>query len=159
MFAIKTILFPTDFSPHSELAFNMACSLARDYGARLVVAHVAEPPLLYAGEGVVFPPPENWIQSAEERLAAIHAPDEGIAFERHLIQGDPIDEILALAKEVKPDLIVMGTHGRRGFGRLLIGSVAEAVLRKAPCPVLTVKMPQASAAAAAVKGTAEPAHV
>ncbi len=155
MLPIHTILHPTDFSPHSEYAFCMACSLARDYQARLVVLHVAEPALAVYGEGALFlPPPGAILEEARERLEHVRPPAPDIAVERRLKDGEPAVEIVRAAAEANADLVVMGTHGRRGLGRLLMGSVAEAVLRKAPCPVLTVKGPPVDAPARAQ----EPAH-
>ncbi len=142
MLAIRTVLHPTDFSERSEFAFRLACSLARDYGARLVVLHVAEPPTAVAGEGVVMLPPAFDLEPLRERLQQLRPEDLKIPVEHRLVQGDAATEILRVAGEAKCDLIVMGTHGRTGLGRLLMGSVAEQVVRKASCPVLTVKTPQ-----------------
>ena len=146
MLPIRTILHPTDFSAHSEYAFRLASSLARDYGARLIELHVLERPLFIHG-GVMTappepPPPEEQRQAIREQLQRIKATDPAISIEHLLEEGDPATGILQVAKERSCDLIVMGSHGRTGLGRLLLGSVAEQVVRKAPCPVLTVKLPQ-----------------
>jgi len=77
---------------------------------------------------------------AQDQLARFH-PHANVRMERRLEQGDATTEILRVAREESADLIVMGTHGRTGLGRLLMGSVAEQVMRRAPCPVLTVKSP------------------
>ena len=146
MLAIKTILYPTDFSEHSGYAFELACALARDYGARLIVLHVAEPPSLVYGEGLLPPDPEVLFQKAREQLNRLRVPDANVRAERRFETGDPTSEILRVAREVPADLIVMGTHGRTGMGRLLMGSVTEQVSRQAPCPVLTVKTPFPEAA-------------
>jgi len=143
MLNIRTILHPNDFSPRSKPAFQMAVALARDYGARLVILHVLEPWVMAYGEGVVVPPPENYLEEVKEQLLKIRPTDEQIAVEHRLIEGDPAPEILRSAVESKADLVVMGTHGRTGLSRLLMGSVAEQVIRKAGCPVLTVKSPLA----------------
>jgi nucleotide-binding universal stress UspA family protein len=141
MLSIHTILHPTDFSPQSQAAFQVACALARDYVARLVLVHVKPPEMIY-GEGYALPPdPETARKELQEQLDHLLAPDPVICVERLLKQGDAAQEILRVANETHPDLVVLGTHGRTGVSRLLMGSVAEAVLRKAPCPVLTVKMP------------------
>jgi nucleotide-binding universal stress UspA family protein len=141
MLAIKTILHPTDFSERSDFAFQLACSLARDCGARLVLVHVT-PTVVVSGELVAIPPfpPDVW-KTLQEQLANLRSPDPKVRVEHHLKEGDPATEILRLAQETKCNLIVMGTHGRTGFGRLLMGSVAEQVVRRASCPVLTVKAP------------------
>jgi nucleotide-binding universal stress UspA family protein len=138
---IRTVLHPTDFSERSDYAFRLACSLARDYGARLLLVHVT-PTVVVSGEVVTLPPqpPDVW-KALQEQLANLRPPDPNVSVGRHLKEGDPATEILRLAREAKVDVIVMGTHGRTGFGRLLLGSVAEQVVRRAPCPVVTVKAP------------------
>jgi nucleotide-binding universal stress UspA family protein len=141
MLPIHTILHPTDFSDRSGCAYQLACALARDYGARLVLLHVKPPDVIY-GEGYVLPPdPEAERCELLNRLEGLRPPDLTSEVYRVLQEGSPTEEILRTAEEVQADLIVMGTHGRTGLERLLLGSVAEAVLRQAPCPVLTVKAP------------------
>ena len=76
---------------------------------------------------------------AREHLSEVLLPDPSLPCERYLLSGNPWVEIIRLAKEQQVDYIVMGTHGRRGVSRLLLGSIAEAVLRRAPCPVITLK--------------------
>jgi nucleotide-binding universal stress UspA family protein len=146
MLPIRTILHPTDFSGHSEYAFRLASSLARDYGARLIVLHVFERPLFIHG-GVMTAPPEpppteEERQAIRKELLGIKPPDAGVCTEHLLEEGDPATGIMQVAQERACDLIVMGSHGRTGLGRLVMGSVAEQVVRKAPCPVLTVKLPE-----------------
>jgi len=141
MLAIHTILHPTDFSEHSQYAFALGCALTRDYGARLVVLHaVAEPVVLY-GEGVVPSDPEEVRAAARDQLARLQVPHADVRAEFRLEDGDADEAILRVAQEIHADLIVMGTHGRTGLGRLLMGSVAEQVVRKSTCPVLTVRRP------------------
>jgi nucleotide-binding universal stress UspA family protein len=156
MLAIRTILHPTDFSESSAYAFDLACSLARDYGARLVLVHIREVPILpYGNDFGTLPVQAFEPEALEKELAGLEPTCPGLTVERKVIQGDAGKEIVALAKETKCDLIVMGTHGRTGLGRLLMGSVAEQIVRRAPCPVLTVKMPadtQASSASRAKAG-------
>jgi len=158
MLSLGTILHPTDFSEHSQFAFRLACALARDYNARLVLLHVMQPPMVvYAGGPV---PAEMW-PSAEEVQGHLHQLENDahrVRVESQILEGDPVDMILRAAKETHSDLIVMGTHGRRALARLLVGSVAESVLRKSPCPVLTVRTPPAMAleTAPAAAGSAEP---
>jgi nucleotide-binding universal stress UspA family protein len=129
MLNIKTILHPTDFSDAADAAFHLACSLARDHGSHIEILHVVTPVTVAYTEGVMLPPTEDI------------KPTESIDVTRHLVEGDPAAEILRVARETNADLIVMGTHGRRGLTRLLMGSAAEEVVRKASCPVLTVKVP------------------
>ena len=145
MIPIKVILHPTDFSPRSEQALQLACALARDAGARLIVLHVLERPLIVYG-GVALAPPaprpsEEERRQRREQLQQVRPADPAIAVEHRLEEGDPATAIVQVAQETGCDLIVMGTHGRTGLGRLLMGSVAEKVLRDAPCLVLTVKAP------------------
>ena len=139
MLPIRTILHPTDFSKQAEFAFQLACSLARDYGAELYVVHVVTPPIVVYGEGVLPVAPENYQAELREKLNRLHATDSRVRVLHRLVEGEPVDEILRVAKETGCDLIVMGTHGRRGLGRVIMGSVAEKVVRTAPCPVVTVR--------------------
>jgi nucleotide-binding universal stress UspA family protein/quercetin dioxygenase-like cupin family protein len=140
---IKTILHPTDFSANADYAFLTACALAEDYKARLILLHVTAPIV-----SVLPEPVPNPLKSAEAqdslrwRFSWPQAPDPAIEVEHRVAEGDPPEEILRLAQALHCDLIVMGTQGRTGLERLLIGSVAEEVLRKAACPVLTLKMPE-----------------
>jgi nucleotide-binding universal stress UspA family protein len=136
----ETILHPTDFSPGAAPAFRYACELAGDYDARLVVVYVLEPGLPMVGEGGLVPTDLPEIRAAAEReFDALQPTVPGVRLGKLIREGSAPATILAAAREVRADLIVMGTHGRTGLGRLLLGSVAEEVVRKAPCPVLTVK--------------------
>jgi nucleotide-binding universal stress UspA family protein len=138
---IRTILSPTDYSDRSEAALSVARTLARDEGARLIVLHVAPVEILLAGIAGVGMDPRLYRDGLEEVRGRLDGPDLAYPVESRLRRGDAAKEILGSAEELGCDLIVMGTHGRSGLGRLLIGSVAEAVLRGARCPVLTVKSP------------------
>jgi len=159
MLPVKTILHPTDFSEHSQYAFRVACSLARDYGARVILAHVWSLHLYNSPEmGPIIPDPVMIEEELNARLHALKPADAAVAVEYRLCLGDAAAEIVALAKDEKCDLIVIGTHGRSGVGRLLLGSVAEAVLRRAPCPVLTLKMPFPADVAPAAPSPAERVH-
>jgi universal stress protein A len=151
MLPIHTILFPTDFSDNAQPAFVMACSLARDLGARVVVLHVMPPPL-GDEEFEARNHPEEYYGSVRKVLHLIQAPEQNVRVEHRLEEGVPATVIVDVAREIHAGLIVMGTHGRTGLTRLLLGSVAEKVLRKAACPVLTVKLP-----VSALKCEAEPA--
>jgi nucleotide-binding universal stress UspA family protein len=146
MLPIHTILHPTDFSEQSGHALRFAAALARDYGARLVVLHAAEiPPVGYA-EGVIIPNTEEPIRAARQQFERLEVPQLGVPVERRFEVGGPTETILQTAADVHADLIVMGTHGRTGIARFLMGSVAEQVVRRAPCPVLTMTAPYAEAA-------------
>jgi len=141
MMRLKTILHATDFSPQAEAAFQLASSLARDHMARLVVLHVAPVPANFTGEGMITPPVPTDLTSVRERLCQIGKDYPSLAVHHLLSEGDPVTEIIATAKDNQSDMIVIGTHGRSGLSRLLLGSVAEQVVRKAPCAVVTIKAP------------------
>jgi nucleotide-binding universal stress UspA family protein len=141
MFPLQKILHPTDFSPCSAAAFELACALARVSGASLTLVHVQRP-VEITGKWALPPPvPVPLRETLQEQLSQLRPPDPTLNVERYLKEGDPAAEILRLAQEGPYDLIVLGTHGWTGLNRLLMGSVAEEVLRRAPCPVLTVKVP------------------
>jgi len=141
--AIRTLLHPHDFSENSLPAFQTACALARDYKARLVLLHVMPPSV----DPLQSEPPPNPLNPAESqeclrgRFAWPEPPSAEVQVEHRVAEGDAAEEILRLARALPCDIIVMGTHGRTGLTRLLTGSVAEGVLRNAPCPVLVVKVP------------------
>jgi nucleotide-binding universal stress UspA family protein len=132
MFTINRILHPTDFSDAARGAFHLACSLARDHGSRLMLLYVAAAPTV--------PHPPGLMQKFQARLDKIVPTSESIQVERRIVEGDPAAVILRVAEETNCDLIVMGTHGRSGLSHLLMGSVAEVVVRKSTCPVLVAKV-------------------
>lgn len=136
---IKNILFPTDFSHTGDKALAMAESLARDSGAKIFIVHVEEPPMAYGGGEMYYGIMEPDLAQLKLMLSKVKPHDEAIPYEQHLLSGEPADGLARFANENNIDLIVMGTHGRTGLLRLLMGSVAEAVVRKAKCMVLTVK--------------------
>jgi nucleotide-binding universal stress UspA family protein len=142
----KLILVPIDFSESSEAALGWATVLARDTGAKLLLVHVETVPLTTGGGEYIYAIPEPPTQELQERLRQVAVKDASVAVERRLLAGDPADAIIRVAQETGADMIVMGTHGRRGITRLLMGSVAESVVRRAACPVLTVKQPAAAEA-------------
>lgn len=139
--ASEKILFPTDFSPAGDEALKLATSLARDKGAVLFIVHVEEPVAMYAAgefpEAIAEPPTDELLKQLEEVKPA----DPSVKVEHRLLKGDPAEALVQFADDENVDMIVMGTHGRTGFSRLLMGSVAEHVVRKANCPVLSYKMP------------------
>jgi len=141
MIPIKTILHPTDFSDASDHALKMAAMLARDYSARLIVLHAVEPPIYYGELGVSFSASDNERESAESRVAALIHDLAPIKVESLLVEGVAAPEILRVANEQHANMIVIGSHGRTGIGRVLMGSVAEEIARKSPCPVLIVRTP------------------
>ena len=140
MFKNRSILHPTDFSESSARALQYAIDLARDYGATLALLHVWQEPaaIFSTAEPIAGLDPAELRAEAKARLDAVPTPD-GVVVERHFVEGEPAKEIERFANDRTTDLIVMSTHGRSGISRLVIGSVAEQVLRHAPCPVLTIK--------------------
>jgi universal stress protein A len=146
MIQMKRILLPTDFSDYSQNAVAYATEFANTFGAELHLLHVLQDLVAMVPEpGLAFPPPGDYMQelqeSAEAALAKIPdpPPSEGGNVVRVVRQGPPFVEIVRYAKENDIDLVIMGTHGRSGLAHVLLGSVAEKVVRKAPCPVLTVR--------------------
>jgi nucleotide-binding universal stress UspA family protein len=139
---LNRIVFPFDFSEVSRAAFPLAQSLARDAGAALDVVYVDEPPLEIMAEGGI--PVSSLARDTEsltdELKRAVPVPAD-VSCEHHVLIGSPAAEIVRHAQETKADLIVMSTHGRRGLSHFLMGSVAEAVVRKARCPVMTLRAP------------------
>lgn len=142
MSSVQTILHATDFSRCSDLALEVAASFARDRGARLVILHVGTPPPHHLG-GITAAPPlaSEWgREDLERQLRQRTVP--GLARDpdyRLEYANCTSDEILRVADEIGCDLIVLGTHGRTGLAHLLMGSVAEQVVRRAKCPVMTIR--------------------
>lgn len=139
----RKILFPTDFSPFGQEALRWATSLARDSGAALIIVHVEEPPMSYGGGEVFIGGEEGDREELKKSLVKVVPTDAKVPFEHKLLVGDPATAIVEEADNENADLIVIGTHGRTGLTRLLMGSVAEAIVRRAKCPVLVVKHPSA----------------
>jgi len=146
MFTLKTILVPTDFSDASQAALVYAKALAMPFGASIHLVHVMEDLLAHAWAAEVYvasmPNLRDEIEKeARERLSALLAAEERQQFAvvTALLAGNPFLEIIRYAKTQNVDLIVIGTHGRGAIAHMLLGSVAEKVVRKSPCPVLTVR--------------------
>ena len=135
----KRILFATDFSRASDTAGEYAVSLARDSGATLLIVHVEEPTVSYPGGEMVLVYADHPNPVLHRMLERRVPKEANVNCELHLLQGHPADEIVRLASGHKVDLIVVGTHGRTGLTRVLVGSVAELIMRHAKCPVLVVK--------------------
>src|SRR5262249_52219519 len=115
-------------------------SLARDHGARVILLHVYPPPISH-GEVVARRQDNGYEEDLWQQLERWRSPYPEVPVEPRLAEGVAAAEILAAAREMNTDLIVMGTHGRTGLRRLLMGSVAEEVVRRASCPVLTMTTP------------------
>ena len=133
MIHIKKILYPTDFSSHSNQAYFHAVALAEAHRASLTVLYVFIP------KGHNDDPDRRYWQN---QLEQIHPANPAISVHHILLEGDPATEVVRYAQDTGMDLIVMGTHGRSGLDRLLVGSVTEKVMREAPCSVLAVKLPK-----------------
>jgi nucleotide-binding universal stress UspA family protein len=144
----QTVIHPTDFDEPSREAFGVARSLAGALGARVVVLHVVPPPAIVAEDGRVVLDPRN-----PERIdlwpeyRRLQADTPKVPVQYAVVVGDPADAKHLLEERIRElgegVLRVMGSHGRRGIGRLLWGSKAEEMVRECPCPVLVVKAPPA----------------
>lgn len=149
---IRSVLCPTDFSEFSRRALEHAVALARAHGAELSVLHVAPFMVVMAGDMPYVPSGLPLDAAARARLLAdLEAATEpartaGLKPQLLLVEGDPADEILKQAGKAAADLVVMGTHGRRGLDRWVMGSVAGRVVQKARCAVLTIPRPPEGAA-------------
>jgi nucleotide-binding universal stress UspA family protein len=147
------ILYPTDFSKHSLAALPLATDLAKRYSAELHVLHAVDWPHEYfMEEGYVVPlvttypiEVDQLKKSAEQRLdkfVAENLADVGKPVKKVVVVGKAFAEIIHYAREQNIDLIVLGAHGHSALASMLLGNVAEKVVRKAPCPVLTVRHPE-----------------
>jgi nucleotide-binding universal stress UspA family protein len=139
-------LVPIDFSPYAEQALDYAIALATQLQARVTLLHVIQPPLMAGADMGAWPSPTflEELEAAvtgdmEGYLARVTA--AGLEGEIVVVHGVPFQEILHAAKERQVHLIIMGTHGRTGLTHVLLGSVAEKVVRLAPCPVLIARQP------------------
>jgi nucleotide-binding universal stress UspA family protein len=147
MITLKNILVPSDFSECSDAAVRYGLELARTFDATLHLLHVVQDPMAqpWAADGYAVPLLEvidAWEKQAAERLEKM-VPAVNRAQARVVVTvASPYPEILRYAAGNDIDLIVMGTHGRGGVGHLLLGSIAEKIVRRSPCPVLTVRHPQ-----------------
>jgi nucleotide-binding universal stress UspA family protein len=149
MIDLHRILVPTDFSKFSQNALTYAVAFAEKFGAEIVLLHVVQDLALFIPEAVlgtpaVTPPVEQFIAAAktalERTVKELNLP--GITIRPAVAEGVPFEEIIRAARDQDVDLIVMGTHGHTGLAHMLMGSVAEKVVRKAPCPVLSVRHPE-----------------
>jgi universal stress protein A len=142
---IRRILLPTDFSNASAAATKYACALATTFDAELHLLHTLETHLISTPEFAMGLDLPRYLQeskaAAEQALARVLDPQwsAGRKVVQAVVEGSPRVEIVRYARQQEIDLIVLATHGRTGLAHLLIGSVAESVVRTAPCPVLTVR--------------------
>jgi len=146
---LRKILLPTDFSGCANYALPYAAAIARATGATITCVHVVEPMVPAVGySGLAEPMPIADISDQLEDSAERELPElsdcqefEGLKIEEVIVHGDAAAEIVRVASEEEVDLIVISSHGRTGFGRIIFGSTAESVVRHASCPVLVVKPP------------------
>lgn len=145
---LKRILCPTDFSEPSEHAIKYAISFAQQYGAVLYLLHVIEPltpvPGIDLGPALVYEERPDLLNRVQELLDEIVPADlkPKIEIKQFIRRGTPFLEIIRVAREEQIDLIVIATHGRTGLSHMLLGSTTERVVRKAPCPVLSIRHPE-----------------
>lgn len=149
MIQMNTILHPTDFSDTSKHALKYAVSFAKEYDAKLIILHVIEEITTSLYLDMLQAPPltelmEEIETQSRKALEDILPPEvrESIKVEYLTRKGVPFLEIIRCAQENRADMIVCGTHGRTGLKHALFGSVAEKVVRKSPCPVLSVRHPE-----------------
>lgn len=133
------IVVPTDFSSASDAALPHAEALAKQQSASLLILHVEEPPLAYGAGELYYGLPEPSSERILKMLEEVKPADPAVPCTHRLTIGDPASEIVRIASEAGAGMIVLGTHGRTGMTRMLMGSVAEAVVRRAPCPVLVYR--------------------
>jgi universal stress protein A len=138
---MKHLLVPVDFSDHSLEAVRVASMLAAETKATIVLAHVWQPPPAY-------PDGLSWAsvmvdheREAEHQLQQVVPTRLDVTCQRRLLVGDPAIELVKLADELPADMVIVGTHGRTGIARWVLGSVAEELMRRAHCPVLVCKLP------------------
>ncbi|GAB4344609.1 MAG: universal stress protein [Candidatus Abyssubacteria bacterium] len=146
MIQLKRVLFPTDFSDFSRYAATFAVSFSHDHGAKLFVLHVIEPSILdelHVLSVTTQVLEEKSRQLAQEELESATDADvlEKLEYEIVCRKGTPFLEIIRFTRENAIDMVVMGTHGRSALESALLGSTAEKVVRKSPCPVLTIRKP------------------
>jgi nucleotide-binding universal stress UspA family protein len=142
MYSFKTIIHPTDFSPHSAEAFKAAQALAKALKSHLVVVHIVNPPAVVSPDGQTVTDPESGEKTDVWAGLDSYDKDPDVAFERRLVVADKSaspKSLLKLTQGIDCDLIVIGSHGRSGLKRLFLGSTAEEVVRESSCPVMVVK--------------------
>ena len=151
MFSKQDVLFPTDFSPHARYAMGYAIAMAARFGGKLHVLHVIDASMYAQGQArfaagkdemdVLYASMREHAASRLEHVAAI-SEEKGVPACIHILRGVPWERTVALVEELGVGLVVIPTHGRSGFDRLVYGSVCERVIRHSPAPVLAIKHPE-----------------
>ncbi len=139
---LNKLLVPFDFSKHSDTALELAASLAATCDGQLLIVHVKEPLAVHQTDSKFPVEPYGDLDQLRSSLENVKPNDSTVQHQHWLFVGDVVDNLLTFAAEQDVDMIVMGTHGRTGFARAVVGSIADGVLRQASCPVLTVKHPE-----------------
>ncbi len=149
MIDLHRILVPTDFSKQSQNALKYAVAFAEKFGAELYLLHVVQDLAVFIPDMITVAPPV--LPTVKQLTDAVYVAFErlieenhltGLAVHREVREGSPFVEIIRFASEEDMDLIVLSTHGHTGLAHMLLGSVTEKVVRKAPCPILTVRDPE-----------------
>jgi nucleotide-binding universal stress UspA family protein len=148
MIHVKKILYPTDFSTYSNQAYFHAVALAENHRASLTIVYVYAPESGTAAQAGDNRAGRDYWRNQLEQIRPVNPL---ITVHHVFLEGDPAQEIVRFAADAGMDLIVMGTHGRTGLERLLMGSVAEKVMREAPCSVLVVKLPKGTSVTESTK--------
>jgi nucleotide-binding universal stress UspA family protein len=144
---IKKILVPIDFSDYSRKALEYSVDFAKQFNAKITLIYVIEPIVypadLSLGQMVLPTPPTDYTEKSKKELKQLAEEiiGEKLNYEIEIRTGKPFIEIIDTAREIDADLIIIATHGHTGVEHLLFGSTAEKVVRKAPCPVLTLREP------------------
>ena len=146
MIDLRRILVPTDFSKSSASALTYAVAFAEKFGAEILLLHVVQDLALFIPEAVLVAPPpappvEQFAAAARTALERVITDLQrpGLAIRPEVVEGTPYEEIVRFARERVVDLFVIGSHGRSGLAHILLGGVTDKVVRRAPCPVLTVR--------------------
>jgi nucleotide-binding universal stress UspA family protein len=149
MIDLHRILVPTDFSKQSQNALKYAAAFAEKFGAELYLLHVVQDLAVFIPDMLTVAPPV--VPSVKELTDAVYVAFDrivednqlaAVTIHREVREGSPFSEIVRFAREENIDLIILSTHGHTGLAHMLLGSVTEKVVRKAPCPVLTVRDPE-----------------
>lgn len=144
MNSIQTILLATDFSEPANQAHLAACEMTRKMGARLFVVHVTSKPVVSELQKSSELNPAQMQDKLWETLQWPRESEAGLDVQHRVAEGEPVAQITAVAREVQADLLVIGTHGPRGFLNWFKTNITDGIIREAPCSILVVKTPPAA---------------